>query len=74
VRVVRAGEVVIWRLVGVATLASGPFVMIEGGLAFSLCPGGLFSKSALASQYLRGACRDGDGIKWDLGRKRWLGL
>jgi type IV secretory pathway VirD2 relaxase len=67
------GEYVSGKLAGVATLASGRFAMIEGGLGFQLVPWQPVLEKRLG-QYLSGVRRDDGGIEWDLGRKRGLGL
>lgn len=64
------GEYVSGRLVGITSLASGRFAMIDDGLGFQLVPWQpLFDKRI--GQHITGIARDG-GVEWSFGRKRGL--
>jgi hypothetical protein len=65
------GEYVSGRLVGMASLASGHFAMIDDGLVFQLVPWQLFFAKCIR-QHITGIARDGGGIEWSFGRKRRL--
>ena len=67
------GEYVSGRLAGVATLASGRFAMIEGGLGFQFVPWQPVLEKRL-DHYISGVRRDDGGIEWDFSRKRQIGL
>jgi hypothetical protein len=65
------GEYVSGRLVGMASLASGYFAMIDDGLVFQLVPWQLFFAKRMG-QHITGIARDGGSIEWSFGRKRGL--
>src|SRR5262249_49726635 len=70
----KSGEYVTGRLAGVATLASGRFAMMEDGLGFQLVPWQPVLDKQIG-KHISGVMRDdGDGIEWNFGRKRGLGL
>lgn len=65
-----SGKYINGRLVGMASLASGRFAMIDDGLVFQLVPWQPFLAKRTGQQ-LTGVARDG-GIEWSFGRKRGL--
>jgi type IV secretory pathway VirD2 relaxase len=65
------GEHVSGRLVGMASLASGRFAMIDDGLVFQLVPWQPFLAKRMGQQ-IAGVSRDGGGIEWSFGRTRGL--
>jgi hypothetical protein len=69
----KTGDYVSGRLTGVASLASGRFAMIEGGLGFRLVPWQPILESRIG-QFMSGIQRDSGSLDWDFGRKRGLGL
>jgi type IV secretory pathway VirD2 relaxase len=65
------GEYVSGELVGMASLASGRFAMIDDGLGFQLVPWQPFLAERIG-QYITGIARDGGGIEWSFGKMRGL--
>jgi hypothetical protein len=65
------GEYVSGRLVGMASLASGRFAMIDDGLGFQLVPWQPLLDKRIG-QHITGIARDGASIEWSFGRKRGL--
>jgi hypothetical protein len=65
------GEYVSGRLVGMASLASGRFAMIDDGLGFQLVPWQPLLDKRIG-QRITGIAREGGGIEWSFGRKHGL--
>ena len=67
------GDQISGRLVGVASLVSGRFAVIENGLGFQLVPWQPVLEKRIG-QHITGLQRNDGGIEWSFGRKRGLGL
>jgi type IV secretory pathway VirD2 relaxase len=65
------GEYVSGKLVGIASLASGRFAMIDDGLGFQLVPWQPFLAERIG-HHITGIARDGGGVEWSFGKKRGL--